>query len=126
MSAMLWVALGGAAGSAARFALNGFVTHHIDGMFPWGIFTVNVLGCFVMGLVAAAALKVGGMADTAKLLLATGFLGGFTTFSAFALDAMRLVQAGHQTLAAAYVFGSVVLSLVAVFAGFSLMRMAVA
>ena len=122
MSAWLWVALGGAAGSVARHALNGFVSRHVDGAFPWGIFVVNVLGCLAMGVVAAVLLKVGSLADTGRLLLAVGFLGGFTTFSAFALDALRLVQAGQVGLATTYVFGSVLLSLLAVFCGLSFMR----
>jgi fluoride exporter len=126
VSAVLWVALGGALGSASRHILNGFVTQQTNSMFPWGIFVVNVAGCFVMGLVAAVLLKVGYLAETAKLLVAVGFLGGFTTFSAFALDALRLFQSGNAGLAAIYVVSSVVFSLLAVFAGMALMRMVVA
>ncbi len=120
------MALGGAAGSAARHLLNGMVTRQLDSAFPWGIFIVNVTGCFVMGLVAALLLKVGYLAETGRLLLAVGFLGGFTTFSAFALDALRLVQSGHVGLAGVYVVGSVALSLLAVFVGLQLMRVALA
>jgi fluoride exporter len=126
VSAVLWVALGGAAGSATRYWLNTIITRDFGGAFPWGIFAINVSGCFVMGLVAALLLKVGGMAESVRLLVAVGYLGGFTTFSAFALDALRLVQSGNLGLASLYVIGSVVLSLVAVFAGLALMRVVLA
>lgn len=120
MAAVMWVALGGAAGSAVRHLFNNGVTRLLGEGFPWGILAINVVGCFAMGLLAAATLRGGN--DTMRLFLATGFLGGFTTFSAFALDTMKLVQGGQGSFAFAYVAGSVGLSLLAVFAGFAVLR----
>lgn len=121
VSGFVWVAAGGALGSVTRHGLNLYITRHAAHGFPWGILVVNVVGCFVMGLVAAGLLRLP-MPDAVRLFLATGFLGGFTTFSAFALDTMKLVQAGQMAQAAAYVLASVIVSLVAVFAGFGVMR----
>ena len=121
MNGLLWVAAGGAIGSVARHGLNIVVSRTIGAGFPWGILLINICGCLVMGMVAAGLLRLP-MPDAARLFLATGILGGFTTFSAFALDTMKLVQAGQTGLAALYVLASVSLSLLAVFAGFLLMR----
>ncbi len=103
---LLHVALGGAAGSVARYL------SLIAVPAPWGTLGVNVLGSFLMGLLFVPA----GRAGLSPLLL-TGFLGGFTTFSAFSLDAARLWTAGQAGQAAAYVAGSLLLSLAAVALG---------
>lgn len=100
------VALGGAAGSVTRYLTLLTVPA------PWGTLGVNVLGSFLIGLLVVPAGRIG----LSPLLLA-GFLGGFTTFSAFSLDAARLWTAGQAGQAAAYVAGSVLLSLAAVAAG---------
>ena len=92
--------------------------------FPWGTLTVNVMGSFVMGLIAGwLALRAGdGWSQHARLFLATGILGGFTTFSAYSLDAVLLWERGQISAAALYVAGSVVLSIAALAAGLALIR----
>jgi CrcB protein len=109
----LWqVALGGALGASARY-LTGIAAMRLMGPgFPWGTLTVNVVGSFLMGvLVVFLAHK-----DATRLapLLMTGILGGFTTFSAFSLDTMAMVERGQTTLAGFYVVASVLLSLGAI------------
>ena len=113
MNNFLQVAIGGALGSMARYGVNilaGRVT-----ALPLGTLIVNLTGCFAMGLLAAAVAFRGGQ-HLAPLLL-TGVLGGFTTFSAFALDTLSLWERGAQATALAYVAGSVIISLAAVTAG---------
>jgi fluoride exporter len=122
VSAVLWVALGGAAGAVSRYGLNNAVTRFAGDGFPWGILVVNVLGSFAIGALTAAFLRVSLGSDVPRFLLATGFLGGFTTFSAFALDVVKLMQSGHNTTALIYALVSVVLSVLAVFAGLALVR----
>jgi CrcB protein len=122
MPTFLWVALGGALGSAARYGVNVWSGRLLGAEFPWHTFIVNVVGCFVMGvLVELMALKLNVGNDT-RAFLTTGILGGFTTFSAFSLDFALLVERKSYGAAAAYGAGSVVLSLIAVFAGLSLVR----
>ncbi len=122
MIAVLLVALGGALGSVARYGVNVWTMRAIGPGFPWGTLTVNVVGGLVMGLLAAIfALKAQAPAE-AKLFLMTGVLGGFTTFSAFSLDAVAIWERGEAGLAAAYVAASVVLSIGALFAGLALGR----
>jgi fluoride exporter len=122
VNAVLAVALGGAVGSVARFGLNTFAIRLLGTTFPWGILVVNVLGCLAMGIIAAVYLQKSNPQDSMSLFLMTGVLGGFTTFSAFALDALKLSQSGANGSAILYVLGSVVLSLVAVFVGFALVK----
>lgn len=116
MNPYLQVAIGGAIGSVARLGM--YRTIPVQG-FPLATFLVNVSGSLVMGLLAALLARRGG--DWAPLLL-TGILGGFTTFSAFSLDALTLWERGQGALAAFYVAGSVLLSLAAVFLGMTIGR----
>ena len=92
--------------------------------FPWGTLVINVLGSGLMGLVAGwFAFKAGeAWSQSARLFLTTGVLGGFTTFSAFSLDTLKLFEAGQPLQAALYVLGSVALSLIAVALGVALAR----
>lgn len=121
---MLWiltqVALGGALGAVARYVTVTAALRALGPGFPWGTLAVNVLGSFVMGLLFVW-LEARGMLRLAPLLMA-GVLGGFTTFSAFSLDALKLWEAGATGAAAGYVLGSVVLSVGALVAGVALMR----
>jgi fluoride exporter len=121
VNGLFLVAAGGALGSVTRHGLNLYAARLLGSQFPWGILLVNIAGCLAMGCVAAGLLRLQ-LPDAIRLFLATGFLGGFTTFSAFALDTMKLVQAGQTGLAAVYVLASVVVSLLAIFVGFWLMR----
>ena len=115
----LQVALGGAIGASARYGVNIMATRLVPGL-PVGTLVVNVPGCMAMGLLASGLALRGGQ-HLAPFLL-TGVLGGFTTFSAFALDTTVLWQRGDSGLAMGYVLASVVLSLAAVSAGLAIGR----
>jgi CrcB protein len=122
MPTILWVALGGALGSAARYGVNVWSARLLGTGFPWHTLIVNVVGCFVMGaLVELMALKLN-VGNETRAFLTTGILGGFTTFSAFSLDFALLVERKSYGAALGYGVGSVALSLIAVFAGLSLVR----
>ena len=117
-----WVALGGAIGTAARYGVNVLSGRLLGDAFPWHTLTVNVLGCFIMGLlVELMALKLN-VGNEMRAFLTTGLLGGFTTFSAFSLDFALLAERKSYALAGAYAGASVILSLAAVFAGIYLVR----
>jgi fluoride exporter len=118
MLQMLLVALGGALGSVARFGV-GFAAARWFGLaFPWGTLAVNVIGGLAMGMMAA---RIGPEHDSMRLFIGTGLLGGFTTFSAFSLETVRLLE--HQPgLAALYAIASLVLSVGGCWAGLTLGR----
>ena len=119
---VLWVALGGGIGAAARHGVNVWSGRLLGSDFPWHTLIVNVTGCFVMGvLTGLMALKLN-LGQEARAFLMTGILGGFTTFSAFSLDFALLLERKAYFGAGAYAAGSVLLSLGAVFAGLHLIR----
>jgi CrcB protein len=126
VNSLLAVAAGGALGSVSRHGFNLVVSRVFGYGFPWGILGVNVLGSLLMGLLTAFFLRKVPDSNVWPLFLTTGFLGGFTTFSAFALDVVKLMQSGQSIMAAIYAVASVVLSVLAVFAGFMLLRVLVA
>ena len=120
----VWVALGGAVGAAARFAVAQWAAARWGGTFPWGTFAVNLTGSLAIGLVITLLLARG--ADpTYRLLLVTGFLGGYTTFSAFSIETLALLEARRWEAAALYVGGSVALGLLAAALGLGLGRLIV-
>ncbi len=122
-----WVFLGGGIGSALRYGVGRAALVMSGPNFPLGTLIVNLLGCTLMGiLVEWLAWRDTGIDASVKLFLTTGLLGGFTTFSAFALDAVALWQRGEVLTAAAYAAGSVVLSIAGFLAGMALMRTFVA
>lgn len=111
-STLLQVALGGAIGASARY-LTGVAAVRVMGHgFPWGTLAVNVIGSFLMGVLVVVLANTGG--NRVAPFLMTGVLGGFTTFSAFSLDAMALYERGQIGLAGGYVAGSVIFSLAAI------------
>lgn len=118
------VFLGAGIGGVLRHGVNVVSLKWLGPSFPYGTMAINIIGSGVMGLVAGwLAFKAGeGWTQNARLFLATGILGGFTTFSAFSLDAALLWERGEAMLAAVYVIGSVVLSLAALVAGLALVR----
>jgi CrcB protein len=121
VKAILLVALGGAVGSVARYKLSGLVLHHtLDWRFPAGTFAVNVAGCLAAGILAGLAEKHHLLSADTRLLLFTGVLGGFTTFSAFGLETMHLLKRGDIAIAGANVVLSVVAGLVALWLGLGL------
>jgi CrcB protein len=118
MSQMLLVALGGAVGSVARYSVGLAAVRLLGTGWPWGTLAVNVLGGLAMGLLAA---RTGAEQENVRLLLGVGALGGFTTFSAFSLETMRLLQQS-PTQALLYVLASVVLAVGACWLGYVLGR----
>lgn len=119
---VLLVALGGAAGSVARY-LTGVIALRIAGPgFPWATLFVNITGSFAIGLLAELFARRFASSPEIRLLLITGILGGFTTFSAFSLDAAVLHGRGEMLAFALYIAASVGLSMVAVFSGLALGR----
>lgn len=119
------MAIGGALGSAARFWLTGLMVSLTGPRFPWGTLLINVLGSFVIGLVAGLTLvpeRVAWHPDV-RIFLMTGVCGGFTTFSAFSLQTLELLQAGEAGAAASYAVASVLLCLAFTWAGFLLARL---
>jgi CrcB protein len=122
MPMILWVAAGGALGSAARYLVNVAAGRLLGPEFPWGTLTVNIAGSFVMGLMIALMAMKMQVSQEVRAFITTGILGGFTTFSAFSLDFAVLVERREAGLAALYVIASVALSLAAIFAGLKLGR----
>ena len=117
MQSVLAIAIGGALGALGRHYMNVFISMTAKVSFPVGILLVNVLGCFLMGVLIACFTLVWNPSQEIKLFLITGFLGAFTTFSAFSLDVMTLWSRGAVFEAMAYILASVVLSIMAVFLG---------
>lgn len=121
---MIWtlaqVALGGAIGAVCRFLTGAAAVRLVGAGFPWGTLTVNVVGSFAMGVIFVVLSQKDAM-RLAPFLMA-GVLGGFTTFSAFSLDALTLFERGEAGAAGIYVLASVILSLAAVVAGVLLTR----
>ncbi len=121
MKSILLVGLGGFLGSVARYKLGGLVLHlTAQERFPYSTFAVNILGCLVIGLLAGLSERYELFGPGTRLFLFTGLLGGFTTFSAFGLDAMFLVRRGELLVAALYAGASVVLGITAVWLGLKL------
>jgi CrcB protein len=122
MRLVLLACAGGAIGAGARFVIAEWFAEHGWATFPWSTLVVNVTGSALMGLVVGLlALRVTA-APELRIFLATGVLGGYTTFSAYSLDAWLLAERGHWGAAALYVFGSVVLSIAGLGAGLYIAR----
>jgi len=117
--ALFLVAVGGAFGSMARYRLSGWILHQaVDWRFPIGTFVVNVLGCLVVGVLGGLAVKEDYFSAEMRLLLFTGVMGGFTTFSAFGLETFYLLRRGEYWIAGGNMVLSVVLGMLALWAGF--------
>ncbi|MEM1371090.1 MAG: fluoride efflux transporter CrcB [Pseudomonadota bacterium] len=128
MNLALIAAAGGALGAAARYLVSVAAVRMAGpgAVFPWGTLTVNIVGSFLMGVVVHwLAVRAGGGSEL-RTFLATGILGGFTTFSAFSLDVVSLIERKETALAALYVFGSVGLSIGALFLGLLVARQIIA
>jgi fluoride exporter len=122
MLASFIVFIGSGIGGVARHLFNGWLMKAVGTEFPLGILAINVIGSSAMGLVAGWFAFKGHASQEVRLLLTTGVLGGFTTFSAFSLDAALLYERGQPWLAAIYVLASVILSIAGLFAGMWTMR----
>jgi fluoride exporter len=119
MISYIWVALGGAIGTAARYWLSGVVAQSFGETFPWGTLIINVTGSFVIGFFAALTGPDGRLfvSSNARQFVMIGMCGGYTTFSSFSLQTLNLVNSGEWYRALANIGLSVVLCLIAVWAG---------
>ena len=117
MASYLWIGLGGALGSMARYWCAGYVAERIGTDFPWGTFTVNVVGSFLIGVLATAGDGRFPLGGEARQFLMIGLLGGYTTFSAFSLETLSLARDGDWLRAGGNIVLSVALCLVAVWFG---------
>jgi CrcB protein len=118
----LLVFFGGGLGASLRHLVNVTCARALGTAFPWGTFIINITGSTVMGLIAGYLAFKGEASQPWRLFLMTGILGGYTTFSAYSLDAALLYERGELASAALYVVGSVVLSIAGLFAGLALVR----
>ncbi|MFP6868010.1 MAG: fluoride efflux transporter CrcB [Nitrospinota bacterium] len=116
----LWVAIGGAAGSVLRYGTTIAVQRWTQSSWPWATFAVNILGSFLIGWLAYMVVGRGAISVQTRLIVMVGLLGGFTTFSTFSLDTLRLIQEGGWRAAAANAVLSVAGGLIAAWAGFNI------
>ena len=122
---LLLICLGGAAGTAARYGVNLLAGSLLGPDFPFATLAVNLLGSFLIGVVQQVAVDSALLSETARLALAVGVLGGFTTYSSFSYETLRLAQTGAWTLAALNVIATTTLCLVACTLGLELTRLLV-
>lgn len=115
----VWIAVGSASGGMARYWCSGVIARLIGETFPWGTLVVNVLGSFIIGFIATLTAPDGRifMGSTARLALMAGFCGGYTTFSSFSIQTLNLLNDGEFLYAGANIGLSLLLCLVAVWAG---------
>ena len=118
----LLVFVGGGLGASLRHFINVTCARCLGTAFPWGTFIINITGSTVMGLIAGYLAFKGEASQPWRLFLMTGILGGYTTFSAYSLDAALLYERGELASAALYIVGSVALSIAGLFAGLALVR----
>jgi len=122
MRLLILATVGGGIGAGLRYLVQIAMMRWLGAGFPWWTFAINIVGSFAMGVVVTLVVaKFGNSADM-RTFLATGILGGFTTFSAFSLDVANLIETKQTAAAAFYVAGSVGLSILALYAGFALAK----
>lgn len=119
---ILLVLVGSAAGGSARYVISLLIQSKNSSLFPLGTFLINLLGCFIIGIIYAIAARNASTGADIKLLLATGFCGGFTTFSAFAFENIELLKSGQYLTAIIYIILSVTLGILAVVLGAYLIK----
>ena len=119
---ILLVGLGGGIGSIFRYLTSLLVNRHVESHFPWATFAVNLLGCFLIGLLAGLAARGTWLDENLRLLFITGFCGGYTTFSAFSMENMVLIGGGHYVALIVYILSSVLVGLLAVWLGMLLLK----
>ncbi len=114
---LLIVGLGGFVGSTLRFLTVRLVDSRLNALFPFGTLTVNIIGSFILGIIYMLATRQAGISENARLFLAVGFCGGFTTFSAFALENFNLIEQKLISTSLLYILISVVLGILSLAAG---------
>ncbi|WP_461209975.1 fluoride efflux transporter CrcB [Desulfocurvus sp. DL9XJH121] len=124
MQKLLFVVLGGGCGALARYLVAGWAQRLAGSSFPFGTFTVNALGCLLFGFIWGLAENRAVLGPQARLLVLTGFMGAFTTFSTYAFESAGLLRAGQWAYALLNMVGQNVAGLVLVFAGLALARYA--
>ena len=124
MLAYLWVAIGGALGSMARYAIGGLIPQKTGASFPWATLIINISGSFLIGIFGALTLAEGKMTSQSRVLMSqlliTGVCGGYTTFSSFSLQTLYLVRDGEWFYAAGNILLSVIVCMIAVWIGYVL------
>lgn len=120
---ILLIGFGGLLGSIARYLTVVYLTKLVPSAFPYGTFAVNLLGCFVIGIIYGLAERFAWLTPEWRLFLATGVCGGYTTFSAFAYENIKLLQTGDYLVFATYSLASFAGGLLAVFIGLSLTKL---
>jgi CrcB protein len=124
MFQLFLVMLGGAVGAGARHLTGRATLAALGPGFPYGTLAVNLIGGFAMGLLVGALARISVPGENWRLLLGVGVLGGYTTFSAFSLDVVNMIQRGDLGIALCYILASVVGAILALFAGLALVRVA--
>ncbi len=124
MPHLFLVMAGGAIGAGLRFLLGRYTLHQFGPGFPWGTLTANIIGGLAMGILVGLLARFGSGGEGWRLFIGVGILGGFTTFSAFSLEATNMIERGALGFAAGYALISVIGSIAALFAGLWLVRMA--
>ena len=117
MPVIVGVAVGGAFGASARYALDRLIEARSESVFPWATFVVNLSGCFLIGLISATLIDKHHLPAWVRIGLVMGVIGGYTTFSTFAQEALDLVDARDVVEGIAYIGGSVLLGILAVYVG---------
>ena len=117
MPVVVGVALGGAIGATTRWLLDRLIERHSESVFPWSTFTINVTGCFVIGVLVEALVDRHHVPAWIRVGLVVGVIGGYTTFSTFAQEAFSLIESDDVGVALLYATTSVVLGILAVYAG---------
>lgn len=111
------IALGGALGALGRYGLSTWIANRGNDPFPWGTFVVNILGCFLLGLIYVLGTEKLLINPQVRSMITVGFLGAFTTFSTFSLEMVNLLRNGEVIMAMLYVFGSITVGLIGVWLG---------
>ncbi|MCL2598152.1 MAG: fluoride efflux transporter CrcB [Paludibacter sp.] len=120
---LILITLGGGVGSAFRYLTSSWIMKHFPSTYPLGTFAVNITGCFIIGFLMGLSIRYSVFDRDLRYLLITGFCGGYTTFSAFSAENMRLLDNGNYWILALYIIMSVIFGLTAVWGGNSISKM---